>query len=67
MSVEAKSNGQLRLRCDVAGCPRKFVPLRPLMAAAELRKRAADYGWTFGFGQDRCPVDSKQQTLGGIR
>ena len=67
MSVEAKSNGQLRLRCDDVGCRAKFVPLRPLLHAGELRKRAELYGWSFSFGRDLCPSATKQQTLGGIR
>lgn len=67
MSVEAKHNGQLRLRCDDVGCSHKFVPLRPLLDARELRKRAELYGWSFTFGRDLCPSATKQQTLGGVR
>ena len=68
MSVEPKRNGALRLRCDSADCERKFVPLRPLTEPAQLRKRAALYGWTSSFGQDHCPEhEPRTPNLGGIK
>ena len=45
MSVEHKSNGALRLRCDGDDCDRKFVPQRPLTDPVQLRKRAELHGW----------------------
>jgi len=67
VSVEAKRNGGLRLRCDDFACEAKFVPLRMLLDARELRKRAELFGWSFSDGRDLCPTATKQQTLGGIR
>lgn len=64
--IETKSNGGLRIRCDEHGCRVKFVPLRPLLDARALRKRAELYGWSYVNGRDRCPGATRQQTLGGI-
>lgn len=59
MSVEEKSDGTLRLRCDVAPCERKFVPRKRFTESVQLRLRAALYGWLTDQpdrdGRDRCP------------
>lgn len=55
MSVEAKSDGNLRLRCDGDECERKFVPRTPFQDAAQLRLRAQLYLWSFIDGEDHCP------------
>jgi hypothetical protein len=73
LSVEAKGNGSLRLRCDVDDCDRKFIPRRRLLDATQLRLRAQLYGWrqtrgiSFVFKSnlqplpvDRCPTCAKE-------
>jgi len=60
LSVEAKGNGSLRLRCDVDDCERKFIPRRRLLDATQLRLRAALYGWAAlalapALDLDQCP------------
>jgi hypothetical protein len=62
VSVEAKSDGNLRLRCDVEDCERKFVPRRPFQTPAPLRLRAALYGWFSSINTlDLCPTHSKER------
>jgi hypothetical protein len=60
LSVEAKSNGNLRLRCDVEDCDRKFIPRRPFQRAEHLRLRAALFGWLCSI-TDLCPTHSKER------
>jgi hypothetical protein len=63
VSVEAKSNGNLRLRCACCEC--KFVPRMAFQDAAQLRLRAGLYGWGFVDGRDYCPADRPETAYQG--
>jgi hypothetical protein len=68
VSVERKTNGLLRLRCDNSGCPARFIPRRPYSDARELRTRAALYGWIdLVDAGDVCPDDARPPAQGRRR
>jgi hypothetical protein len=69
VSVEAKRNGALRLRCNGEDCPHRFIPIRDFTDVRELRKRAALYGWTCAAEKDFCPADARHAppSLPGVR